>query len=49
MNMMLKLGEFYEKVQKPKKKLYKLHKNAQTMKTQYSWGFGCNRGINMVK
>ena len=19
------------------------------MKTQYSWGFGCNRGINMVK
>ena len=39
----------YEKAQKQKNKLYKLHKNEHTLKTQYSWGFGCNRGRNMVK
>lgn len=46
---MRKLGEFYEKAQKQKNKLYKLHKNEHALKTQYSWGSGCNRGRNMVK
>ena len=38
-----------EKAQKQKNKLYKLHKNEHALKTQYSWGSGCNRGRNMVK